>query len=56
MELEEQEAIQMLVDNKKIFLFNDELFKQKYNDYIFLFTGSKEMRPIINKLIDHLER
>lgn len=56
MDEEGTNAINSIIDNKKIFAFNNELFINNYENHIFLFTGSKEMRPLINKLINNLER
>ena len=51
---EEINALNLLIDKQKIVMFSEEIFKNNYNNFIFLFTGSKEMKPIILKLIGHL--
>lgn len=47
---EEENAIISLLDNKKIVRFSDDLFINKYENTVFLFTGSKDMKNIIEKL------
>lgn len=46
---EGRNAINLLVDNDKIYEFSDSFYK-KYENTVFLFTGSKEMGNIIKKL------
>lgn len=52
--IENKQALASIIDNNKIVAFSDEIFNKNYTKTIFLFTGSKEMRPLINKLITHL--
>ncbi len=53
---EEEKALRMIVDNKKIWMFNQSFFQSTYQNCIFLFTGSKEMKPLIQRLIQHLDK
>ena len=46
---EGRKAIDLLIDDNKINRFSDSFYK-KYNNTVFLFTGSKEMVNIIKKL------
>jgi UDP-N-acetylmuramate--alanine ligase len=47
---EETNALISIIDNKKIKLYKEKEIKDKYEDTVFLFTGSKEMVDIINKI------
>lgn len=53
---EEEKALRMVIDNKKIFMYNSSFLNESYENCVFLFTGSKEMKPIIHQLIQHLEK
>lgn len=48
---EEKEALKAIINDDKIVSFSDDLYKKKYQNTVFLFTGSKEM----NQQIDQLE-
>ena len=47
---EETNALISIIDNKKIKLYQEKEIKDKYEDTVFLFTGSKEMVDIIKKI------
>ena len=51
---EEANALISIVDNKKIKLYQESKLKNKYENTVFLFTGSKDMNLLINKLINRL--
>lgn len=52
MDKEKENALKAIIDNKKIVLYNDKEFMKKYNNTVFLFTGSKEMKKQIKELIE----
>ena len=51
---ETKAALNYIVDNKNIHLFSDNFYNCLYLDCVFLFTGSKEMKEIIKKLVSCL--
>lgn len=53
---EEKFALSQIIDNKNIFNYNDDFLNHSYSNYVFLFTGSKEMKNVIEKLKNHLNR
>lgn len=55
MDDEKQDALYRIVDNQHTQMYNDSLFNKIYENYVFLFTGSKDMSSIIKKLISTLE-
>ena len=49
---EETNALISLIDDKKIKLYSDKILNTKYENTVFLLTGSKEMNNIKNKLTE----
>lgn len=49
-DIEKKEALENIISTNKISLINQDLFNKKYSNTIFLFTGSKNMQNLINKL------
>ena len=47
---EENNAIKSVINRKNIVEFTEEAIKEDYKDSVLLFTGSKEMKDIINKI------
>ena len=56
MDIEKKQALEKLIDNKKIYLFDDTFFQKDFSNYVFLFTGSKDMKSLISKLIYTLKK
>ena len=54
MDEEKQEALRQIINNKNIFLFDDLIYKKDYDNTIFLFTGSKDMKLLISNLIKNI--
>lgn len=54
MDEEKQDALRLIINNKNIFLFDDLIYKKDYNDTVFLFTGSKDMKLLIRNLIKNI--
>ena len=48
---EETNALISVIDNKKIKLYSEKNINKSYENTIFLLTGSKEMKNVINKLL-----
>ena len=48
---EETNALISIIDNKQIKLYSEKYLKDKYENTVFLLTGSKEMNHVINKLL-----
>ena len=53
---EKKQALNKIINKRNICLFNDSFFLKKYNNYVFLFTGSKDMSSIIKQLIESIEK
>ena len=51
MDKEKENALQSIVNNKNIIMYDEKLINKQYSNCIFLFTGSKEMKIQINLLI-----
>jgi hypothetical protein len=51
MDKEKENALQSIVNNKNIIMYDEKLFNKQYSNCVFLFTGSKEMKTQINLLI-----
>lgn len=52
---DETNALISVIDDKKIKLYNEKYLNTKYENTVFLLTGSKEMNNIINKLLSLLK-
>ena len=50
MDKEKQNALQSIVNNKNIVMYDNKLINKQYSNCVFLFTGSKEMKKQINEL------
>ena len=51
MDSEKKDALNKIIDNMKIFMFNESIYIKDYSNTVFLFTGSKDMKKLINNLI-----
>ena len=51
MDKEKQNALQSIVNNKNIIMYDEKLINKQYSNCVFLFTGSKEMKIQINLFI-----
>lgn len=54
MDEEKQDALRQIINNKNIFLFDDLIYKKDYDNTVFLFTGSKDMKLLISNLIKNI--
>ena len=48
---EKEKALNLFIINSKTCLLNDSFYNSNYKNTVFLFTGSKEMKQIIERLI-----
>ena len=54
MDEEKQDALRQIINNKNIFLFDNLIYKKDYDNTVFLFTGSKDMKLLISNLIKNI--